>query len=142
MSLFDEDPLKDADRPRPKAEAHEPTQVSWREALTGKKSDGGPPPARTPAAPKRPGAIARWAAAEEEKARAQREAQARIVCQFCHEAGHVTATLKQKKHGVSGGKATAALLTGGVSLVAVGLSRKGMVTRLTCGNCSMSWDVE
>lgn len=71
---------------------------------------------------------------------AQRAAQARIVCQFCSEAGHVTTRMVQRKKGISGGKATGALLTGGVSLVAVGLSRKGWVTILTCGNCRMTWE--
>jgi hypothetical protein len=97
---------------------------------------GGPP--RAPAAPT---IFEQMRANREATARARAEAQARIVCQFCGEAGHVTARMVQRKHGVSGGKATAALLTGGVSLVAVGLSRKGYVTRLTCSNCRMSWDV-
>lgn len=70
------------------------------------------------------------------------EAQARIVCHFCHQPGGVTAQVMQKKAGISGGKATGAILTGGFSLVATGLSRKATVTRLTCSNCQMHWDVE
>ena len=140
VSLFDEDPLKDADKPRVTPGPHEPTEVSWKEALTGKKAPPDASPKRVE--PKQPGPIARWAEKAEREEQARRDAQARIICQFCHQAGDVTAKLVQKKQGVSGGKATAAILTGGVSLVAVGLSRKGMVTRLSCANCGMTWDVE
>src|SRR5689334_12012349 len=63
----------------------------------------------------------------------QRESQARwqhgprnaaMICPHCQEKGKVhTKQLTQKK-GVSGAKATGAILTGGVSLLAPGLSRK------------------
>lgn len=43
------------------------------------------------------------------------------------------------KAGVSGGKATAALLTGGFSLLAMGLSRKQRVTEAWCSNCQSTW---
>ena len=39
------------------------------------------------------------------------------------------------KQGVSGGKATAAVLTAGVSMFATGLSRKQKVTEMTCAKC-------
>ena len=71
----------------------------------------------------------------------EREAQARIRCPHCGEVGHVTKTLVQRKQGVSGGKATGALLTGGVSMVFTGLSRKQQMSHLRCGNCLMEWDV-
>jgi hypothetical protein len=67
------------------------------------------------------------------------EAQKLIICQYCQQAGGVTVRNIQQKQGVSGGKATSALLTGGVSLFAVGLSKKGMVNELTCSKCSMKW---
>lgn len=41
--------------------------------------------------------------------------------------------------GVSGGKATGAILTGGVSLLATGLSRKEAQTQARCGHCTSSW---
>jgi transcription elongation factor Elf1 len=67
---------------------------------------------------------------------------AAITCPHCGVAGKVRGTQVKVKRGVSGGKATGALLTGGLSLVATGLSRKVEVTRLTCGNCRVSWTVE
>lgn len=70
---------------------------------------------------------------------AQRQAQQKIVCPHCNTTGSVTVRRLQQKQGVSGGKATSALLTGGVSLVAVGLSKKGWVNQLTCSSCSMVW---
>lgn len=65
-----------------------------------------------------------------------------VVCPHCHERGHVTAKVVTRGKGVSGGKATAGLLTGGLSLPFAGLSKNQEVKRLTCGNCHMSWDVE
>jgi hypothetical protein len=43
------------------------------------------------------------------------------------------------KKGISGGKATGALLTGGVSILASGLSRKEKVTEARCANCRQTW---
>jgi hypothetical protein len=43
------------------------------------------------------------------------------------------------KKGISGGKATGAVLTAGFSILATGLSRKESATQATCGNCRMSW---
>ena len=44
-----------------------------------------------------------------------------------------------KTKGVSGGKATAALLTGGFSLLAVCLSMKETQTQVHCDNCNNTW---
>lgn len=66
---------------------------------------------------------------------------AQIVCPHCQTRGQVTVRRVRRKKGVSGGKATAGLLTMGASLLAVGLSRKEGAQNLTCGNCGMSWDV-
>jgi hypothetical protein len=52
------------------------------------------------------------------------EQQSRLVCPHCQTAGSVTARVVTRKKGVSGGKATGAVLTGGVSMLATGLSRK------------------
>ena len=62
-----------------------------------------------------------------------------IVCPHCQTKGHVTTRQVQLKKGVSGGKAVGALLTGGVSLLAVGLSRKEDATKATCSNCGSVW---
>jgi hypothetical protein len=43
------------------------------------------------------------------------------------------------KAGISGGKATGAILTGGLSLLATGLSRKHAATEANCGNCGSRW---
>lgn len=76
------------------------------------------------------------------RARAEREAQrARLVCPHCGVGGQVSTSRVPRKQGISGGKATAGLLTGGVSLFVVGLSRKQTMTRMRCGNCAMDWDV-
>ncbi len=76
-------------------------------------------------------------------ARREKEAeqQARIMCPHCGERGGVTARAVQRKKGVSGGKATGAILTGGVSMFATGLSRKETTRELACSNCGMTWDV-
>jgi hypothetical protein len=62
---------------------------------------------------------------------------ASIVCAFCHEAGNVTTRAVKVKRGVSGAKATGAVLTGGLSVVGTGLSRKQEATELRCSGCGM-----
>lgn len=73
----------------------------------------------------------------QEKARRARMAQ--IVCPHCHSAGRVTTKAIKVKKGISGGKATGAILTGGVSMLGTGLSRKEGATSMSCANCGMSW---
>jgi hypothetical protein len=62
-----------------------------------------------------------------------------MICPHCQTKGRVLTKLIQKKAGISGGKATGALLTGGVSLLATGLSRKEALTEAHCLNCSSTW---
>jgi len=66
--------------------------------------------------------------------------QAAIVCPHCLVQGKVNARRTRRKKGVSGGKATGAVLTGGLSLLATGLSRKERATELHCSNCGTTWD--
>ncbi|MBB3210688.1 putative Zn finger protein [Rhodopirellula rubra] len=65
----------------------------------------------------------------------------RIVCPHCQTTGEVRTKTVLKKRGISGGKATGAILTGGLSLLATGLSRKMKVTEARCGNCGIKWDI-
>jgi RecJ-like exonuclease len=62
-----------------------------------------------------------------------------IICQQCQTKGHVHTKTVEQKSGISGGKATGAILTGGISLLATGLSRKNTVTQAHCANCKSSW---
>ncbi|WP_156409743.1 hypothetical protein [Nocardioides sp. Soil796] len=78
-------------------------------------------------------------AKEQQKAAAAQ--QSKIVCPHCQTAGGVTRRDVRKKKGVSGGKATAALMTGGVSMLATGLSRKEGTAVLSCSNCGMEWAI-
>lgn len=88
-----------------------------------------------------------WSASESPIQKAQREqreakqAEARLMCPHCGETGYVTSKQVKQKKGISGGKATGAILTGGVSMVATGLSRKEQVTERTCANCKSVWHV-
>lgn len=62
-----------------------------------------------------------------------------MMCPHCQTRGQIrTKHIKQKK-GVSGGKATSAVLTGGLSLLVVGLSRKEEATQAHCCNCNNTW---
>ena len=63
----------------------------------------------------------------------------KIVCPQCRTARHVTTRKGKAKKGISGGKATGAVLTAGVSILATGLSRKETVTQATCTNCKSQW---
>jgi hypothetical protein len=76
---------------------------------------------------------------ESETIQPPNERQAKIICPHCQEKGYVTTRLIEVKRGVSGAKATGAVLTGGISLLATGLSRKEWVTQAHCSNCAQSW---
>ena len=65
---------------------------------------------------------------------------AAMVCPHCQARSRIRTKAMDRKKGISGGKATAALLTGGVSMLATGLSRKEHVTRAFCENCKNAWD--
>jgi len=62
-----------------------------------------------------------------------------LICPHCSATGHVRTKPMTKKAGISGGKATAAVLTGGASLLATGLSRRESLTEARCGHCSSVW---
>ena len=72
--------------------------------------------------------------------RSPKEAKAgKMICPHCQTKGQVrTRQVKQKK-GVSGGKATAAVVTAGWSLLGTGLSRKEKMTEARCNNCGAIW---
>lgn len=65
--------------------------------------------------------------------------QAELICPHCQTKGHVLTKKVSKKAGISGAKATGAVLTGGVSLLATGLSRKDKLTEAHCVNCDSTW---
>jgi hypothetical protein len=48
----------------------------------------------------------------------------------------------KKKKGISGAKATAAVLTAGISILATGLAKKDKGMNAKCLNCGMSWFIE
>lgn len=62
-----------------------------------------------------------------------------LLCPHCGKIGGVHTAQVRRKKGVSGGKATAALLTAGLSIFATGLSRKEQETRAHCGYCNSTW---
>ena len=64
---------------------------------------------------------------------------AAMVCPHCSTRGKVRVRHVVNKRGVSGGKATAAILTGGLSLLATGLSRKEQATEAYCDCCANTW---
>jgi hypothetical protein len=64
-----------------------------------------------------------------------------VVCPHCQRRGAVRTKSTKQKQGISGGKATAAIMTAGLSLGATGLSRKRGVTQCHCGSCGMDWTV-
>jgi hypothetical protein len=62
-----------------------------------------------------------------------------MICPHCKTKGQVFTQAVTLKKGIDGGKATGAILTGGISLVATGLSRKENQTRANCGKCGSVW---
>jgi len=63
-----------------------------------------------------------------------------VICPHCQTKGHVRTKPVARKRGISGAKATGALLTGGVSILATGLSRKEGLTQAHCEKCGSTWD--
>jgi hypothetical protein len=63
-----------------------------------------------------------------------------MICPHCQTKGHIRTKIVERKKGVSGAKATGALLTGGISLLATGLSRKENPTQAHCDNCENTWE--
>ncbi len=64
-----------------------------------------------------------------------------VVCPHCQTRGGVRMRPVKAKQGISGAKATGAVLTGGLSVLATGLSRKGMVTQAHCDSCQTTWHI-
>ena len=62
-----------------------------------------------------------------------------LICPHCQWKRTVRTRGIKRKAGISGGKATAAILTGGVSMLATGLSRKEALTQAHCDNCNSTW---
>jgi hypothetical protein len=62
-----------------------------------------------------------------------------MICPHCQEKGKIRTKQVVQKKGISGAKATAAILTGGLSVLATGLSRKEGFTQAQCGNCKNTW---
>jgi hypothetical protein len=82
---------------------------------------------------------AEWIAAYNDFVRKKIAADEQMVCPHCQVRGKVVTEAKMVKVGISGGKATAALLTGGVSLLGTGLAQKEERTKATCNNCQSTW---
>jgi transcription elongation factor Elf1 len=62
-----------------------------------------------------------------------------MVCPHCQTPGTVRTMMIKQKKGISGGKAVGALFTGGLSILATGLSRKEKNTKAHCENCGADW---
>jgi hypothetical protein len=83
--------------------------------------------------------VAKMRQAERNATWAHGKVNSQMVCPHCQTRGKVRVKAIEKKAGISGGKATAALLTGGISVLATGLSRKEELTQAHCDNCSSTW---
>lgn len=62
-----------------------------------------------------------------------------LICPHCQKPGLVRAKTLMVKAGISGGKATAAILTAGISLLLTGLSREEEKTQAHCDRCDSTW---
>lgn len=62
-----------------------------------------------------------------------------MVCPHCQTKGQVRTKKITQKKGISGGKATGAVLTGGLSVLATGLSREEEGTQAHCDTCNSTW---
>ena len=62
-----------------------------------------------------------------------------MICPHCQTKGSVQTKFVLRKMGISGAKATGALLTGGFSLLFTGLSREEEFTQAHCLTCDSVW---
>lgn len=76
---------------------------------------------------------------EHAQARLHGDPSPKIVCPQCQERGQVYVKAVKLKNGVSGGKVMGGLLTGGLSLLATGLSQKQSATEAHCKSCKSTW---
>lgn len=63
----------------------------------------------------------------------------KIVCPYCRVAGNVYSAKVQANKGISGEKAIAAWVTGGISLATIGISNIEVVNGFLCKNCNTDW---
>lgn len=63
-----------------------------------------------------------------------------MICPHCRNKGQVRSKPVVRSKGISGSKATAAMLTGGLSVFATGLSRKENQTQAHCCACNNTWE--
>ena len=62
-----------------------------------------------------------------------------MICPHCQKQGFVHTKKTSKKKGISGAKATGAVLTAGISVLATGLSKSEDCTEAFCENCKQTW---
>lgn len=62
-----------------------------------------------------------------------------MTCPHCKQTGSIRTKEAMNKKGLSGAKATGAVLTGGLSILATGLSRKEKSTQAHCDHCNNTW---
>lgn len=62
-----------------------------------------------------------------------------IICPHCRHTGGVKLRERKRKTGLSGGKVVGGLLTGGISLLATGISRNASATECRCSVCETTW---
>lgn len=88
------------------------------------------------------GVIGFWMSPMGQRPAAQQEAQQRlVVCRSCGTQGHCTAKRVQRKNGIDGTKASAAILTGGTSILFTGPSERHASTRVHCRACNSTYYV-
>lgn len=64
-----------------------------------------------------------------------------LLCPHCNTKGNVYRKAVKESDGISGGKATGAILTGGTSLWLTGLSKQYEAAKLRCKSCDSRWAV-
>lgn len=68
--------------------------------------------------------------------------QAQIMCPHCQVRGQVTKRFERRAKRKTATRVLGATATLGASLPLAGVSKKGTVQVMSCGNCGMTWDIE
>ena len=63
----------------------------------------------------------------------------KLVCPHCQTKGNVTTQMTIRKGSTSATKIVSGILTGGLSFLVTGISKKHMITEAYCLNCDTKW---
>jgi hypothetical protein len=66
----------------------------------------------------------------------------KLTCPYCKVQGLVGTRQVKVKRSSSGARSTGSFVTGGLSVLTTGLSKRVVVTEAACGKCNSTWYID